>query len=212
MPRRATSPFDPWIKSVHSALAAREKELPPIPEARDDLTHAAVSVVLRQGPETDLLLIKRAEVEGDPWSGHMALPGGRRQREDATLEETARRETREETDLSLDPGGELLGRLKPLEPSTFRLPPISIFPFVFAVPEGTSARVASREVEEVFWTPLSRLANPSTRGSTRIHLSDEIREFPCFDLDGRVVWGLTYRILSDLMTVIPGSGGDPPGG
>ena len=38
---------------------------------------AAVAIVLRQGdPGLEFLLIKRAEREGDPWSGQVALPGG----------------------------------------------------------------------------------------------------------------------------------------
>ena len=77
---------------------------------------AAVSVVVRANRHLDLLLIKRARSERDPWSGHMALPGGRRDPEDRDLEATASRETLEETGLDLAGVGTPLGRLDLLTP------------------------------------------------------------------------------------------------
>ena len=63
-------------------------------------SEAAVSLLLRpSGDGLKFLAIKRAESEGDPWSGHMALPGGRRDAEDEDLWVTAVRETWEETGL-----------------------------------------------------------------------------------------------------------------
>lgn len=156
---------------------------------------AAVSLILRQGPELEALLIRRAEAEGDPWSGHMALPGGRWQQGDGDLRATAMRETEEETAVQLADGALHLGHLPPLSPSTFRLPPLSIHPFVFGVAPGTEATVASPEVDEVLWTPLSRLHGPEAEGTVEIPLGDVRRTFPCLRVGERVIWGLTYRIL-----------------
>jgi 8-oxo-dGTP pyrophosphatase MutT (NUDIX family) len=107
------------------------------------------------------------------------------------------RETEEETALSLDAEGMALGRMEPLVPSNPNLPPISIFPFIFGVGEEVEARVASREVDEVLWTPLSTLADPGAVTSVSIHHAGAYRDFPCFRLGPRVIWGLTYRILTD---------------
>ena len=81
---------------------------------------AAVSVVLRSAEGLDLLLIKRAHFDRDPWSGHMALPGGRRDPKDIDLKHTAIRETMEETALELGQDDQHLGQLKALEPNSDR--------------------------------------------------------------------------------------------
>src|ERR1700680_3050243 len=80
---------------------------------------AAVALVLRQGARgLEILLIKRAEHMDDPWSGHVALPGGREEPADASLQETAVRETLEETGIDLARDGEVLGALDDLRPTT----------------------------------------------------------------------------------------------
>ena len=180
-----------------------EDGLEPIPETPGDRSHAAVSVVLREGKELELLLIKRAEAEGDPWSGQMALPGGRRDPSDTSLLQTAMRETAEETSVFLKEGGVHLGRLEPAIPATTRLPPITIFPYVFGVPMGTEARVSSREVDEVLWVPLADLQKPGATGTIEIHYGDNnSRAFPCMRFEGRVIWGLTFRILTGLFEIL----------
>ena len=45
------------------------------------------------GDDEEVLLIRRAEREGDPWSGQVAFPGGMVNAEDERFEDTARRET-----------------------------------------------------------------------------------------------------------------------
>lgn len=192
---------------------------PPNSERDGGRKHAAVSLILREGPELEALLIKRAKAEGDPWSGHMALPGGRRDPDDADLLATAVRETHEETGVVLDPRRMVLGHLPTLEPSTFRLPPLSIHPFVFGVPGGTEASVASPEVDEVLWTPVRRFAGPEARSNVEIPLDDGRRTFPCFRVGHRVIWGLTFRILTDFLRRLEGnapevlgSPGEPPVG
>ena len=68
----------------------------------DDSAHAAVAMLLTEtGDTTKVLLVKRATREADPWSGHMAFPGGRLGHGDRDLMSTACRETREETGIDL---------------------------------------------------------------------------------------------------------------
>jgi len=190
--------------TLEPPLLALQAALPDLPVGQSppypkdgERRHAAVSLVLRNSHDFEALLIRRAEAEGDPWSGHIALPGGRRDPSDPDLLHTARRETAEETGVRLDRIGVTLGILDPLHPANRQLPPLSIFPFVFAIPPETETRPCAREVDEVFWVPLRRLFNPEAEGTVQIHLGENIRDFPCIRLDGKVIWGLTYRILRD---------------
>ncbi len=197
---------DTRIGDLRRALGTLQDGLPPVPEVPEDTTHAAVSLVLRQGRDLELLLIRRAEAEGDPWSGQMALPGGRRDPADPSLLHTAIRETEEEVSLSLQRHGTSIGRLQPTAPATTRLPPITIFPFVFEVPMGTEAHASSREVDEVLWVPLGILQNPESSSTVEIHYGEnQSRIFPCWRLGERVIWGLTYRILTGLFDILPRS-------
>src|SRR5215218_7778746 len=96
---------------------------------------AAVALALREAlnGELELLLIKRADYAGDPWSGQVALPGGRHEPGDPTLEATAVRETFEETGVDLAAHGAPLGTLDEIYPRTPVLPPIVVRPHVFAI-------------------------------------------------------------------------------
>ena len=197
---------DQRFSTLRDQLASLEPGMKPVPEETDGRTHAAVSVILRQGEELEILLIKRAEAEGDPWSGQMALPGGRRDPSDENLLRTAVRETLEETSVRLEKGGIHLGRLEPMVPATKRLPPITIYPFVFAVDGEAEATVSSREVDEVLWVPLATLQAPGAASTVEIHYADgSSREFPCIRVDGRVIWGLTFRILTGFFQILRGA-------
>ena len=173
--------------------------------------NAAVAVVLRppgRGDVTDArlgncdaLVIERARSRRDPWSGQMALPGGRLDRADAGLVGAAVRETMEETGVDLIAAGTLLGRIEAMRPLGVRIPAISIWPFVFQVDAGAVARVASREVASVHWFPVEALLDPDNRGTHPWTYGGVVRQFPCIRLEGRVIWGLTYRILTRLFEV-----------
>jgi 8-oxo-dGTP pyrophosphatase MutT (NUDIX family) len=123
--------------------------------------------------------------------------------DDPNLLHTAVRETEEETGLDLRATGIPLGRLDEVAPATRRLPPISIHPFVFGVPGETEARVASREVNEVLWTPMDLLKDPAVSDTVDVPRDGESRLFPCFRVEGRVIWGLTYRILTRFIEIVP---------
>ncbi len=173
------------------------------PDHPEGHTEAAVALILRASPELDILLIRRAESERDPWSGHVALPGGRRDAEDASLTETAIRETAEETGVDLSLGWSL-GRLSRVVPSSPRLPPITITPYVFGVPDGVEANSDSAEVDQVLWLPLPVLLDPKTRGTTTIPLPEGPMDFPCYWVEGHAIWGLTFRILSEFVQLSGG--------
>ena len=84
---------------------------PPIvvqPEPGMRLAAILLALRARTDGEPELLMIKRAEAEGDPWSGHVACPGGRMEPEDHDLAVTAVRETLEETGDDIARDGRLL--------------------------------------------------------------------------------------------------------
>lgn len=160
------------------------------------LIWAAVAVVLVPAPDA-LLLIRRAERTGDPWSGHMALPGGRRAPDDPDLVTTAIREAGEEVGLQL-PRHTLLGSLDDVVPRTPVLPPIAIRPYAFALP-GRLPLALNVEVAAARWVLLDRLLHRDTYHSVRLEISGESRDVPAYELDDGIVWGLTERILTPLL-------------
>lgn len=172
---------------------------------------AAVSLLLRPASEgLDFLAIKRAESERDPWSGHMALPGGRREAGDADLWATAVRETSEEVGVRLDLVGRRLGRLDDVAPRTRRIPAIAITPFVVAVPAGLDARTSS-EVERAVWMPLDVVVEERHRGSLTLEVLPG-REFATIEYEGHVIWGLTLSILRQVEDVLRSVGYPMVGG
>jgi 8-oxo-dGTP pyrophosphatase MutT (NUDIX family) len=190
-----------WILSEALASYAGDANDPLVLEG--DVVQASVALVLRARDPLELLLIKRATSERDPWSGHMALPGGRRDEVDSDAVETARRETLEETAVDLSGYGTQLGRLDDVQPSSVRLPRLAISPFVFGVPAHLDATVASREVDQVFWVSVDTLRDPTTRSAITIPLPGGPTDFPSFLVHGEHVWGLTYRILQQFLELYP---------
>jgi 8-oxo-dGTP pyrophosphatase MutT (NUDIX family) len=146
------------------------------------------------------LAIKRAEQDRDPWSGHMALPGGRRDPGDESLWATAVRETQEEVGVDLEEVGRLLGQLDDVWPRTRRIPAIAITPFVAAVRPGVTARTSS-EVEHAVWVPLEVVVDEGHRGTLKIDALPD-REFPTIEYGGHVIWGLTLGILRQLEEIL----------
>ena len=199
--------LDPRLAVVREALAAYASDADDPTPLAGDTVDAAVAVVLRAYPEDlEVLLFQRARHPRDRWSGHMALPGGRRDATDQDLAHTASRETLEETgvELTRDPPTTPLGVLEQVAPLSAPLPRIRISPFVFAVSPGTEARVASAEVARVHWTPVSHLLDPSAHDRVRIEVPGGARAFPCYRVHDEVVWGLTYRILTDFLGRLDG--------
>jgi 8-oxo-dGTP pyrophosphatase MutT (NUDIX family) len=165
---------------------------------------AAVAVVVRDaadGPQ--VLLIRRTEHPDDPWSGHMAFPGGREDPADQNLLATAVRETLEELALDLSRAGRLLGQLAPL-PAMARGRPVdlTIVPFVFEL--TTEAQLAySEEVAEAVWVPIGPLLDGRLRTTFAVEREGGERvDLPAHDVEGRVVWGLTYRMLDNLLALL----------
>ena len=190
----------PTFRRLRNALATRPAVLAPDDGAP---RRAAVALVLRRNADdvVELLLIKRSERDDDPWSGHVALPGGRRDPSDATLQDTAIRETLEETGIDLARDGLMLGMLDELRPRTPTLPPIIVTPFVAIVRPDVSI-ATSDEVAFAFWVALSELEDPSLAVESSVSVRGATWRVPSYLLGGQIVWGMTERILRNLQALL----------
>jgi 8-oxo-dGTP pyrophosphatase MutT (NUDIX family) len=164
---------------------------------------AAVAAVLRdsqRGPE--ILLIRRAEHPDDPWSGHMAFPGGREDPTDPDLLSTAVRETLEELSLDLRSSARLLGQLDML-PAVARgkRTGLTIAPFVFELTAEPELRL-NYEVAEVLWAPLDGLLRGVYATTYPYTIEGQEVRLPAHDVEGRLVWGLTGRMLDGLLALL----------
>src|SRR5438105_2270539 len=100
------------MRHIRAALGGHAHRRIP---AEGMMKKAAVAAIVRErNAELELLFIRRAEHPQDPWSGHMAFPGGRVDHDDPDALAAAVRETREELGLDLGVHGEKLGELSHL--------------------------------------------------------------------------------------------------
>ncbi len=179
------------LARIRRVLGAAEAPSPQ-PQER----HAAVALVLAGGcAHLHLCLIRRAEHAGDPWSGHMALPGGRADSADPSPRAAAERETWEEVGLRLE-GAHLLGAL-PEMPVHSRGVPVGmqLYPFAFYLGAELPAFAINAEVAEAFWVPLAHLADKHNGAQHRVVRQGVVRQAPAIRMGDHVVWGLTYRVL-----------------
>lgn len=190
------------IARIERALAGRE---PRVAERDEPFKEAAVAVVLRPRGDGDaeLLLIRRATRDGDPWSGQIGLPGGNRSRGDASLDETARRETAEELSLDLLAQASLIGALDELRPRIPTLPPVIVRPYVWSLaPAPDAALVMSEEVAEYRWVPLGELFAPGARVQVAVEARNVRMQVEALRAGEFVIWGMTERILTSLQSII----------
>jgi 8-oxo-dGTP pyrophosphatase MutT (NUDIX family) len=118
--------------------------------------------------------------------------------DDRDLQQTAVRETWEETGIDLATVGRVLGTLDDISPRTPVLPPIVIRPFVVAVSSGVEI-IQSPEVAAAFWVPLPALRASAAWGSGIVRVQGVEREVPTFTHGDYLVWGLTERVLKQLL-------------
>lgn len=180
------------IADVTRVLAARA----PVRAERDEpFGEAAVALVLQAGDDgLEALFIKRATRADDPWSGQIALPGGRRHEGEDSLMFTAMRETSEEIGLNLASHGRLLGELDEVRPRNPLLPPIIVRPYVFVI-SARPTLVLSEEVAEAFWAPLRDVFDPARRKEITIHFSSARLRRQAIGFGEHDIWGMTENIL-----------------
>lgn len=190
---------DPRTSTLERLLSRRPPRLIP-PEATP--ARAAVALILRiAGADLEILFIERPVSPTDPWSGHIAFPGGRRSGNEDDRE-TAVRETMEEVGIDLEAVGRYLGRLDDIQPSRGG-PRLAVAAMAFEVPTDVEVRPEPREVASVLWIPVTHLADPEAAAEHLLVLDrGEQLSFPAIAYHGHVIWGLTYRMLMQFLEFV----------
>src|SRR5262245_34687951 len=202
----------PWLRRndamVHRKITqirqTLEKHDPPR-VALEDPMRAAVALLLQPTAEDlHVLFIHRAHHPHDPWSGHMAFPGGRQDPEDSDLLITISRETREEVGIDLDTHGEYFGRLSEVQAMARGKPTnMAVSPFVYLVSSEVQLNPDPVEVQGTIWVPLSFMQRDGVEQTVHRDLPDKTTiEVPALVYSGKTIWGLTYRVLRDFLGLI----------
>jgi len=160
-----------------------------------ETANAAVALLLKSANNRlSVLFVKRANSPNDPWSGQTALPGGKREPNDKNLKQTVIRETLEETNINLEHRCRFLGTIR-IQHSN-RMLKMRILPFVILLEYEPTVKLNENELEGFAWISLRELAEH--RGTAKsIHGKP-----PAYNIDGHVIWGLTYRLVEDFLDII----------
>ena len=163
---------------------------------------AAVAIVRAGSPEESVLLIRRAHREGDPWSGHWSFPGGRRDRQDPDLLQTALRELEEECGISLE-RAHVRQTLAPTLAGRRTGRFVLVAPFSFDVDSKLPTVLEPREAVEAQWIPLRVLGDPLHHGLSPVPGLPTHMLFPSVQLNCAPLWGFTYRVITDWLGMVP---------
>lgn len=153
-----------------------------------------------ESDQMQMLFIERSKREGDPWSGHIAFPGGQEEKADRSLRDTAMRETREEIGVDLT-SAEILGQLDDVTGTTL---PVTVAGFVFNTPHPGELKL-NHEVRDAFWIDLASLADPGRRRNYQFNTPGAARTVPAIDLLGPgrpLLWGITYRFVGQFLGLL----------
>ena len=186
------------LKTLRTTLAGFSPDIAP---SANTARVAAVAMVIRpgEGGGLEVLFMKRADREEDPWSGHMSFPGGHVETTDESIEAAARRETLEEVGLALTPEM-VIGRLNDIAGGRLRTFELAVSAIVYYCPEP-GPLTHNYEVADTVWVPLEFLGDPKNITPYFYPPDPEQRAFSSFNYGPYTIWGLTYRILAQFMAL-----------
>jgi 8-oxo-dGTP pyrophosphatase MutT (NUDIX family) len=174
------------------------------PAGRQATTSTRIaSVALVFTRQFDLLFMTRASHDEDPWSGHISFPGGHMEASDTLPLHAAIRETHEELGLELTVA-QCLGPLNQVQ--TPPAPDLSVHPFVFMLGERPSLTPDATEVKRTHWLSLESLLNGDNRSDFLFRYAENTVRLPCVQIGDERLWGLSLRIVDDLLNRIDGKG------
>jgi len=187
---------------ITKLLAARNSDA--VPDICDS-TRASVAMILYQGDsDVEILFIQRAAHDLDPWSGHIAFPGGKLE-EGELVCQAALRETYEEVGIDLGQGL-YLGRLSDITGANL---PVRVSCCLFSVDRMSCRPVLNEEVCDLFWVTLSDLRDSGRHLQSRVAFGNKCFEVPAIKLpveNKPVLWGITYRLVMQFLCILEGEG------
>lgn len=166
-----------------------------------DFVHASVLLILNLSDlGYSLLFIKRPESERDPFSGHMAFPGGRMESIDKNKLDTAIRETKEEVGINIIKSGQVLGTLDDVNPNNPRARKYVVTPYLSILNEEVTIIPDTKEVERTVWVPMRHLIDDRNK-EIRIRERDgrEVEDY-AYNYEKYLIWGMTGRILHQFLS------------
>ncbi|XOV86004.1 MAG: NUDIX hydrolase [Pseudomonadota bacterium] len=174
------------------------------PVVGDQTRQAAVAAILREtGQDLEALFILRATKEGDPWSGHMAFPGGHKEAVDSSLRDTAERETLEEIGLDLKRTARFCGIIEPVRANPRgRNIDMVVQPYVYVLTEPEPRFTMNYEVADILWGSLNDMYSGNSFTHDEFEVGGQTLSFPGYSVGEHVVWGLTLRMLDQFFTLI----------
>jgi 8-oxo-dGTP pyrophosphatase MutT (NUDIX family) len=204
MTRKPREPV-PASEGALDALAARLQVYQPrrLPGRRWVARCGVVLLMAEHGMAADaapaLLLMRRAERAGDPWSGHVSFPGGRVDPRDPSTRAAALRELQEETGLPMDAPITPMGRLSDLLTREHgRRRPMVVTPYVYRLPHAV-ALTPGLEAASLWWEPLHNLVDASLRRTVIWRVAGLPLPFPSIEVNGARLWGLSLMMVNELV-------------
>lgn len=184
---------------AHGQMSSIERKQRVAVADRSTARHSAVLMMLyeKEG-EWHIPLIRRPHYDG-VHGGQMALPGGKKEDQDASLQHTALRETHEEVGVIL-PESHVIGSL-----SELYIPPSNLLvtPYIALAPAPPTFTPDPREVAGIFEMPLSDFFNPNNRKEKSVTVLGKHRlKVPAFYIQEQTVWGATAMMINELIHLI----------
>ena len=162
-----------------------------------DQPEAAVAIIRCSEPADSVLLVRRNKSRRDPWSGHFAFPGGRRESQDADIYATCTRETYEEAGILL--AAESLQRiLPPTQAGRNVKAPILVQPYLFHLEVRPTVTVEQAEIDSYVWLEIDTFMKKHRHTTAEVFPE---RFYPVFPLKDYFLWGFSYKLLCSVLEI-----------
>jgi 8-oxo-dGTP pyrophosphatase MutT (NUDIX family) len=207
--------FDKFLQSLSKIknieLPAESSHLKMVPPFRQELLksqseaikkakHAGVLALFYPdlNNKTKFVLILRKTYKG-VHSAQIAFPGGKLEKNDASLEITALRETYEEVGVPIDS----VNIVKKI--SQVYIPPSNFYvqPYIGFIDKTPNLIKQEDEVETILEIAIEHFLDDNSLITKRVRTSYSVEvEVPAFKLNGYVVWGATAMMLSEIKDLL----------